>query len=74
MGGPAGRARREALETLAVRAWLKALAARARLEVFEAPPEIATALGPLGPMAAAYEVEAERSRGVFVWLIDYVND
>lgn len=47
---------------------------QALVEVFEAPPEIATALGPLGPMAAAYEVEAERSRGVFVWLIDYVND
>ena len=47
---------------------------QALVEVFEAPPEIAAALGPLGPMAAAYEVEAERSRGVFVWLIDYVND
>jgi hypothetical protein len=46
----------------------------ALVEVFEAPAEIATALGPLGPMAAAYEVEAERSRGVFVWLIDYVDD
>ncbi len=47
---------------------------QALVEVFEAPAEIATALGPLGPMAAAYEVEAERSRGVFVWLIDYVDD
>jgi hypothetical protein len=44
------------------------------VEVLETPAEIATALGPLGPMAAAYEVEAERSRGVFVWIIDYVND
>lgn len=44
------------------------------VELFEPPPEIAAALGPLGQMAAAYEMDVERAHGVFVWMIDYVDD
>ena len=43
------------------------------VDVFEAPGEIASALAPLGAMAASYEVGPSYARGVFVWLIDYVD-
>lgn len=43
------------------------------VDVFEAPGEIASALAPLGAMAASYEVGPSHARGVFVWLIDYVD-
>lgn len=44
------------------------------VELFEPAPEIAAALGPLGQMAAAFEMEGGRSHGVFVWMIDYVDE
>jgi hypothetical protein len=47
---------------------------QALIEVFEAPADMAEALSPLGPMAAAYEVDETMARGVFVWLIDYVEE
>ncbi|MDF1595603.1 MAG: DUF3352 domain-containing protein [Acidimicrobiia bacterium] len=47
---------------------------QALIDVFEAPADMAEALSPLGPMAAAYEVDATMTRGVFVWLIDYVEE
>ncbi len=45
----------------------------AMIEIFDAPPDVAAALAPLGAMAASSEVRDDRMVGTFVWMIDYVD-